>query len=262
VRPRLLLLGGIDPSGGAGLTVDAVVAAMHGCLGLPVVTAWTVQNRHRFDSRSPLPPDQLAAALAAALEDGAVDAVKIGMLGSAATVAFVASALRPLVGRVPIVIDPVLVSTVSGLSASTAMAAAYLEHLLPIASVLLPNHAETAAICGERADAALASGCAAVLAKDGHGEGAIVDDVLWRRDHAARHFRRSRLAVGPVRGTGCALATAVAAQLAGGLPLETACQQAGDWLHLLLQELGPAPVDGLPRLLPLAGAPWVSRTSK
>jgi hydroxymethylpyrimidine/phosphomethylpyrimidine kinase len=142
------------------------------------------------------------------------------------------------------------------------MAAAYLEHLLPIASVLLPNHAETAAICGERADAALASGCAAVLAKDGHGEGAIVDDVLWRRDHAARHFRRSRLAVGPVRGTGCALATAVAAQLAGGLPLETACQQAGDWLHLLLQELGPAPVDGLPRLLPLAGAPWVSRTSK
>jgi hydroxymethylpyrimidine/phosphomethylpyrimidine kinase len=246
-----LLLGGVDPSGGAGLTVDAVVAAIHGCQVLPVVTTWTAQNRHAFRAREPLPPDQVDGALAAALADGPVDAVKIGMLGSPATVAFVASALRPLVGRAPIVVDPVLVSTATGPTASTALAAAYREHLLPITSLLLPNHAETAAICGDRADAALASGCAAVLAKDGHGEGAIVDDVLWRQGVEPRHFPRRRLPVGRVRGTGCVLATAVTAQLAAGFPLDVACQQAGDWLHARLLELGPAPADGLPRVLPL-----------
>jgi len=256
VSPRLLLLGGIDPSGGAGLTVDAVVAALHGCAALPVVTALTVQNRRRFHCREPVPPAWLAAALAAALADGAVDAVKVGMLGGEATVAFVASALQPLVGRVPIVVDPVLVSTADGPAASAAMAAAYREHLLPIASLSLPNHAEAAAIWGGRIAAALASGCDGVLAKDGHGGGAMVDDVLWRRDAEPVHLRRPRLPVGRVRGTGCALATAVAARLAGGATIEDACRRAGDWLHARLQALGPAPADGLPRVLPL-----VTRTS-
>jgi hydroxymethylpyrimidine/phosphomethylpyrimidine kinase len=259
VTPRLLLLGGIDPSGGAGLTVDAVVAARHGCHALPVVTAWTDQNRHGFRARMPLPPAQFRAALAAALADGDLHAVKVGMLGDEAAVAAVTEALEPLVGRVPIVVDPVLVSTAAGPAASAAMADAYREHLLPLASLLLPNHAEATALCGTDVAGALATGCAAVLAKDGHGAGAVVDDVLFRPACEPLHFRRPRLHVGPVRGTGCALATAIAAGLARGVGLAVACRQAGDWLHALLQGLGPAPADGLPRLLPLVGP--FSRTS-
>ncbi len=253
---RLLLLGGVDPSGGAGLTVDAVVAALHGCDVLPVVAAWTVQNRHRFHSREPVPLTWLAAALTAALADGAVDAIKVGMLGDAATVVFVASALRPLSGRVPIVVDPVLVSTADGPAASAALVAACREHLVPIASLVLPNHPEAAALWGGRVETALATGCGAVLAKDGHGDGEVVDDVLWRRDAAPMHCRRPRLPVGRVRGTGCALATAVAAQLARGVPIDVACRGAGEWLHARLRDMGPAPADGLPRVLPL-----VTRTS-
>ncbi len=253
---RLLLLGGVDPSGGAGLTVDVLAAAQHGCHALPVVMACTVQNRHRFHGRQPVPPEQWRAALAAALADGEVHAVKVGMLGCADTVALAAAALEPLRGRVPIVVDPVLVSTASGPAASTAMAAAYRVHLVPIASLLVPNHVEAAAILGDGPAAALAAGCAAVLAKDGHGDGAVVDDTLFRRDGEPVHFRRPRLPVGRVRGTGCALAAAIASLLAGGAPLEVACRRAGDWLHELLQELGPAAADGLPRLLPL-----VRRTS-
>lgn len=253
---RLLLLGGIDPSGGAGLTVDTLVAARHGCHALPVVTAWTVQNRHRFTARLPVPPELWRAALAAALADGEVHAVKVGMLADAGAVALVASALGPLHGQVPIVVDPVLVSTAAGPAASMELAAAYRAHLVPIASLLLPNHAEAAALFGGDATAALAAGCAAVLAKDGHGEGAVVDDTLWRRGGAAVRFGRPRLPVGRVRGTGCALATAVAALLADGAPLATACRQAGDWLHALLRQLGPAAAADVPRLLPL-----VSRTS-
>lgn len=256
MRPRLLLLGGIDPSGGAGLTLDAVVAARFGVHALPVVTAGTAQNRHRFVARYPIPAPQLAATLTAALEDGPVAAVKIGMLGDTATVAFVAAAMRRLPATTPIVVDPVLVSTADGPDACPELAAAYREHLLPVASLLLPNHLEIAALGGDQPDAWRRFGCRAVLQKDGHGDGASAADVLWQRDGAARPFRRPRLPVGRVRGTGCALATAIAARLADGSPLEAACGEAGDWLHERLRELGPAPPDGLPRLLPL-----VSRTS-
>lgn len=261
MTPRLLLFGGVDPSGGAGLTVDAVVAAQHGCLSLPVVTAWTVQNRRAFRERHAPPFERWHAALSAALDDGPVHAVKVGMLGDPAMVPFVAAALRPVLGRAPIVVDPVLVSTAPGPEASAAMAHAYREHLLPLASLLLPNRLEAAALLDGAPAAALATGCGAVLAKDGHGDGEVVDDVLLQRDREPVHFRRARLPVGRVRGTGCALATAIAAQLACGCDLERACRRAGDWLHALLTALGSAPADGLPRPLPLWSPPLSGTSS-
>ncbi|MBL9078136.1 MAG: bifunctional hydroxymethylpyrimidine kinase/phosphomethylpyrimidine kinase [Planctomycetes bacterium] len=248
MTPRLLLLAGVDPSGGAGLTVDAVTAARHGCQPLPVVTALTVQNRHAFTAREAPPAATFAAACAAALADGPVHAVKVGLLGDAAFVAAVAAAVRPLVGTVPIVVDPVLVATAAGPAASAELAAAYRSHLLPLATLLLPNTLELPALGDVAASAA-------VLRKGGHGNGATSADVLVRRGAADVVFARPRLPVGPVRGTGCALATAIAALLAHGLDLETACRRAGDWLHGLLARLGSAPASGLPRLLPLLDGP-------
>lgn len=106
----------------------------------------------------------------------------------------------------------------------------------------------------------LATGCRAVLRKGGHGEGATAGDEL-HTPTALRTFARPRQAVGPVRGTGCALASAIAARLARGESLATACERAGDWLAALLAALGPADAEGLPRPLPLAAAPGLTRTS-
>lgn len=247
---RVLLLGGLDPCGGAGITADATVVAAHGAQPLPIVIALTAQNRHGFQRLDAVPVATWRRALDAALADGEVHAVKVGLLGSPEAVEAVATALQPLRGRAPIVVDPVLSATAGGFDAPAALAAAYRCQLLPLASVLTPNQPEAKAIYGTRPEVALGTGCAFVLEKGGHGDGAFVEDTLhWVRGRTC--FRRKRLPVGRVHGTGCALASALATRLAQGSDVPAACAAAGDWLFGLLQEMGPAPADGLPRPLPL-----------
>lgn len=248
---RVLLLGGLDPSGGAGLTADATVVALHQAWPLPIALALTEQNRRGFRRCQPVPTEQWSRALHAVLDDGPVQAVKIGLIGDAVVLRGVARELAPLRGQVPIVVDPVLSATTGGFTASAELVAAYLELLLPLATVLTPNGPELAALCGGDARRALAAGAKAVLGKGGHGEGAVSEDVLWQADDRLA-FRRERLACGPVRGTGCALAAAIAARLARGTTIAEACRRSGDWLAMLLRTLGPAAADGLPRLLPFA----------
>jgi hydroxymethylpyrimidine/phosphomethylpyrimidine kinase len=164
------------------------------------------------------------------------------------------------------VVEPVLAATAGGYEAPLAVAQAYHERLLPLATLLVPNVAEAAAVYGGDPAVAFAAGCAAVLLKGGHGDGEFADDVLHladlQRDAAAgtHRFRRARLPVGPVHGTGCALASAIGCGLAFGLDLPTACGRAGDWLHTLLAALAEVPGDGLPRPLPFWRAA-VTRTS-
>ncbi len=189
--------------------------------------------------------------LAAACSDGEVRAIKTGLLGSAETIAAIAAALAPFAGCVPIVVDPVLSATSGGLEAGEAQAAAYREHLLPLTTLLTPNLPELEALFGGDANDALRA-VPALLVKGGHGDGERAEDVLLTR--AGEHrFSRPRLAVGPVRGTGCALASAIAARLANGTELPAACREAGDWLASQLQRLGPPPADGLPRPLLRSG---------
>lgn len=259
MTPRLLLLGGLDPCGGAGISADAVTAAHHGVHALPVAVVLTIQNRHGFASLHPVPLGVWQAALAAALADGEVGAVKLGLLGAEA-IPHVAAALRPMRGRVPIVVDPVLSATAGGYAPAGSVAQAYLDHLLPLASVLTPNLAEAAALFGGDARSALATGCRAVLTKGGHGTGDTAVDVLSQTAAAECRFARRRLPIGAVHGTGCALATALACELAHGATIALAAERAGDWLWGQLAALGPAPVDGLPRPLSLADSPSVSRT--
>lgn len=248
--PRVLLLGGIDPSGGAGLTTDATVVAVHHAHPLPVVVALTEQSRRGFKRLHVVPTEQWARALHGVLASETVAAVKVGLIGDPVAVRGVARELAPLRGKVPIVVDPVLSATAGGLVASAELVAAYVELLLPLATVLTPNVPELAELCGGDAKRALAAGAAAVLAKGGHGDGAASEDVLWQGgDRLA--FRRERQACGPVRGTGCALAAAIAARLARGAAPAEACRQAGDWVAALLRALGPPAADGLPRELPI-----------
>jgi hydroxymethylpyrimidine/phosphomethylpyrimidine kinase len=251
VTPRLLLLGGLDPSGGAGITADATVAALHLVEPLPIAVAFTEQNSRGFRRCHAVPFERWAGALRAVLDDGPVHAVKVGLLADAVTVRSVARELGALRGRAAIVVDPVLSSTAGGWRNSDDVAAAYRELLVPLASVLTPNTLELATLCAGDAKRALAAGAGALLHKGGHANGAACEDVLWQGGERIV-FRRDRLACGPVRGTGCALASAIAARLAHGAPLAEACRKAGDWLAALLRALGPAAPDGLPRLLPFA----------
>jgi hydroxymethylpyrimidine/phosphomethylpyrimidine kinase len=244
---RVLLLGGIDPSGGAGLTLDACVVAELGAHPLPVPVVLTAQNRHGFRAAFPVPEPHWRAAFDAACADGALHAVKIGLLGNAATATAVAAALAPLASQVPIVVDPVLSATAGGFTAAADLAAAYREHLAPLAALLTPNLPELATLYAGDLAAALRR-TPAVLVKGGHGGGGDATDLLVTREGEQR-FSRPRLPIGPVRGTGCALAAALAARLAQGHALADACRAAGDWLHARLAALGPPPTEGLPRTL-------------
>lgn len=248
---RVLLLGGIDPSGGAGITADATVVSLHHAAPLPIALTHTEQNRRGFRRCLAVPAEQWGRALHAVLDDGPVHAVKVGLLADAVSVRGVARELTALRGQVPIVVDPVLSATTGGFTAGAEIVAAYAELLLPLASLLTPNAPELSTLCDGDARRALAAGAGAVLVKGGHLEGPTSEDVLWCGEDRLV-FRRERLPCGPVRGTGCALASAIAARLAHGATVAEACRRAGDWLASLLRALGPASGDGLPRALPFA----------
>jgi hydroxymethylpyrimidine/phosphomethylpyrimidine kinase len=183
-----------------------------------------------------------------------IDAVKLGFIGDVHALGRIAELLSLLDPRVPIVVDPVLSATAGGLSERAGLAAAYNEHLVPRAVLVTPNVPELAALAEGDPGALLRAGAAAVLLKGGHGDGPDAVDELFEQSGALHRFARPRREVGPVRGTGCALASAIACHLASGLDVVAAASRAGDWLHGVLARVRPRP-DGLPSLLPLGGEP-------
>lgn len=251
---RVLLLGGIDPSGGAGLTVDAIVVAQHHAEPLPVPLVLTEQSRSGFRRWHAVAPEIWCRAMRGVLDDGPVHAVKVGLIADAAVVRTVARELAIVGPGVPIVVDPVLSATAGGYRADSEVAASYRDHLLARCDLFTPNVPELEAICAGDPARALAAGAGAVLLKGGHGTGARCDDTLCTGCDRIT-FGRERLAVGAVRGTGCALASAIAARLAHGAPLGDACRHAGDWLASVLRTMGGPDVNGRPRNLPLARVP-------
>jgi hydroxymethylpyrimidine/phosphomethylpyrimidine kinase len=231
----ILLVGGVDPSGGAGLVRDVLTAAAFGARPLVVGTAWTEQGAgvHRVEPRD-------AEALLASLRQAMTlrpAAAKIGMLPDAARVAAVVEGLRNFDG--PVVVDPVLASSRGG--ALLRGSATDLLPLLRRATLVTPNAAEAAALSGRpvanldeaaRAARALVElGLAAVLVKGGHlGEAPepVTDTLLAGAElHRLRH---DRVGGGDVRGTGCALATALAVHLGRGATLLEATRAATEWL--------------------------------
>ena len=217
---RVLIIAGSDPSGGAGVARDVETLALHGVVAAIALTAITVQTDAGVSKVHALPPELVAAQIAAALVGG-VDAVKIGLLHRADIVMAVVRALGGI--AVPVVLDPVLRSS-SGVSLLDAAGqAALLRDLIPRVSLVTPNLPEMAALPGCR-DAA------AVLLKGGHGQGQRSVDQLWIGGKLHYEFSRPRHA-GTMRGTGCALASAIACRLARGQDLATACEGAGDWLN-------------------------------
>ncbi|WP_373044061.1 hydroxymethylpyrimidine/phosphomethylpyrimidine kinase [Vulgatibacter sp.] len=242
MTPAVLVVAGLDPSGGAGLLADVEAIRAAGARPLACASAITVQTMSAVRSSHPLPVEQVVAQVEAlAEEEGPIGAVKLGMLGSAA-VARALAALRdhPGLRDAAWVIDPVIRSS-SGAALVDGGAAAY-GPLLAAATVLTPNLAEVAALAGvvepegvEAMEAAgrrlLASGAASVLVKGGHLEGAPVD--LLVEPGGSRAFIGVRRP-GTKRGTGCRLASHLAGRLAAGVGREEAAAEAKGYVFAYL----------------------------
>ncbi|MDX1780819.1 MAG: hydroxymethylpyrimidine/phosphomethylpyrimidine kinase [Thalassovita sp.] len=231
----VLFIGGMDSSGGAGILRDTATAAELAHPARVAVTAVTAQSDTRVGAVHPVPPEVVADQIAIAAE-GALGAVKIGMLGNRATVEAVTRTSPDL----PMVLDPVLASSSGRDLIDAEGLAALLDLLLPRLTLLTPNLPELARLAtalGHAPDAPeaevvatlLARGCGAVLVKGGHGEDPeISEDRLY---HAGRvqPFRASRHRV-HLRGTGCQLASAIAVHLARGASLPDSVAQAKEML--------------------------------
>ena len=232
-RPTVLVFAGADPSGGAGIAADIVAIAAQGAHALPVITALTVQDNDRVFAVEPVAPALLRRQAQALIDKIAIDAVKIGIPGSAANAAVIAqliAQLRLAHPSLPVVLDPVLASGHGDvLSRDDAVLA--LAPLLPVTTVIVPNGPEALALGG--AENLLAQGCQHVLVTGGHGDG---DEVInrWFAGDAARHEWRWPRLPGEFHGSGCTLASAIAARLALGQALPAALDGAQAYCHAAL----------------------------
>jgi hydroxymethylpyrimidine/phosphomethylpyrimidine kinase len=225
----ILIIAGSDPGAGAGLQQDLKTTTLLGAYGLTVVTALTVQNSRGVRAVHPVAPEVVAAQLDAVLEDFPVAAVKVGMLATGAIVKTVAAALRGL-GDVPLVLDPVLAAGTGATLLDEAGVAALKEELFPLTYLLTPNVPEAARLTGldirtsgELAAATVrlqALGPRWVLAKGGHLVQEPVDVLTDGKN--TYHLPGSRLAAPHHHGSGCLLATALAAGLARELSVPEA----------------------------------------
>ena len=233
-RAAVLVIAGSDSSGGAGLARDLKVLADLRCEARCALSAVTAQTDGRLLTVHHIPPQVVRTQIRAALDTGAVGAIKIGMLGNRETVIAVADCLAHEAG-LPLVLDPVLLSSSGGVLLDEAGRREMRARLFPLATLLTPNIPEAATLCGapcaespaaliEQARALLAAGARAVLLKGGHAHGPEATDLLLRAGGEPEWLSSPRLAARR-RGTGCALASAIAASLAGGSSLPDACRE-------------------------------------
>ena len=261
--PSVLTIAGSDSGGGAGIQADLLTFADHGVHGLSAITAITAQNTRAVSAVHVLPAAIIAAQVAAVFDDYHVAAVKLGMLADATVIACVAGLLarhRPA----HVVLDPVMVASSGARLLDPAALEALRDLLLPRATVITPNLPEAELLLGhslaagelpEAAQALRGLGAAAVLLKGGHLPGDPVEDLLATADGTTR-FTHPRLAA-EGHGTGCTLASAIAARLARGEALARACEGACGYVHRALAH-GHSPGLGPVRVL-ARGAGWGAR---
>ena len=240
-----LTIAGSDSGGGAGIQADLKTFAAYKVYGASVITAVTAQNTLGVTASYPLPPEAVAAQLSAVLEDLQQGAIKLGMLGNARIAKAVHAALEQH-PDIPVVLDPVMLST-SGHPLLDAEGVTYMgQYLFPLSAVITPNLPEAQALTGrmltdlhavEEAAKELyrTYGCA-VLIKGGHSTGEPVD-VLF--DGALHRFSGKRIAGKDVHGTGCTLSSAIAAGLARGMELPAAVQTAKQYISRAMEGCFP-----------------------
>jgi hydroxymethylpyrimidine/phosphomethylpyrimidine kinase len=247
--PRILIIAGSDSGGGAGIQADIKTVTMLGGHAMTAITAITAQNTLGVDAVMPVPTEMVLAQIDAVVLDIGVDAVKIGMIGSAETANAVANRLADF--DVPIVFDPVMVATSGGVLADKATVAAF-GRLLRLSTVATPNAAELAALAGApvgssaRRDEAVERvmdgfGCRAVLAKGGDADwgaeqGLVEDRLFYDGGSEEIAWNDTRIDTRHTHGTGCTLASAIAVGLAERRPLPIAVARARTFVRLAMLE--------------------------
>jgi hydroxymethylpyrimidine/phosphomethylpyrimidine kinase len=237
---RVLAIAGSDSSGGAGIQADIKTLSALGVYAMTAVTAVTVQDTLGVHAVHPIPAAIVRDQIACVLGDIGADAIKIGMLGPAETVAAVAAALERY-ASIPLVLDTVMIAKGGATLLNDAAVEALKAHLLPRADLVTPNAPEAARLTDIRVEtqddlaqagqALIAMGARAALVKGGHLSGATVTDALVT-PFEVHFFKTPRIDSRSTHGTGCALSSAVAAGLAQGMTLLDAVARA----HKFVQE--------------------------
>jgi len=241
--PIVMSFAASDPTCGAGLQADLLTIAAHGCHPLTVVTALTVQDTAGVEELLPMDGDWVADQARALLEDMPVAAFKLGMLGSVEAIAAVAEVLSDY-PHTPVVFDPVLASGRGDAFADEDTVTAMIELLLPLTDILTPNSLEARRLAqelghaGKQGDAPLSlpecarrlvgAGAAHVLVTGTHEHSARVVNTLYGSHGPMRHDDWARLP-GSYHGSGCTLASSIAAQLAWGQAMPEAVRAAQEY---------------------------------
>jgi len=239
--PRILSIAGTDPTGGAGIQADLKSITAAGGYGMSAVTALVSQNTRGVRAVHTPPREFLAEQLAAVFEDVAVDAVKIGMLGDADTVAVVTDALAAYGGTIPVVLDPVMVAS-SGDRLLDGNAEQAVRELVHRVDVVTPNLRELAVLTGQKTAQDFESAATqavdlarhfdvTVIVKGGHLTGPVADNAVVHPDGQVHRVPSPRIDTTNTHGTGCSLSSALATRLALGEPVERALAWATRWLH-------------------------------
>lgn len=253
--PTVLSIAGSDSGGGAGIQADLKAFARVGVHGMTAITAITAQNTVEVEAVEAISPRVIVAQVKAVAEDIGVDAVKIGMLGTAETAEAVVEALA-YVGDAPVVVDPVMVSESGAVLLDQGARVALIERLLPLTAVATPNIPEARVLTGlgeeasqqELVRAVVGLGPKAAVVTGGHSEEVV--DLFFEGERVVE-ISGERHPDGAAHGSGCTHSSALAAYLARGEePLEAARKArvvASEAVGAGLRNIGkgPGPVNAL-----------------
>ena len=244
MKGRVLIVAGSDSGGGAGIQADIKAVTAMGGFAATAITALTAQNTEGVHGVVAVEPAFIAQQIEVVLTDIGADALKTGMLHSAEVIATVAASFKKYAPGVPLVVDPVMVAKGGHRLLLSDAEAALRDVLLPMATLLTPNLPEAEVLVGfpvrvetdmKRAAAKLAElGAKAVLMKGGHLEGDRVVDLLLH-DGQIDRFDDARIASRNTHGTGCTLASAIAAGLAQKMSLKDAVVRARNYVRRAIE---------------------------
>lgn len=231
-RPLALTIGGSDPSGGAGIQADIKTFQQFGVYGQSVVTLIAVQNSHGVSDVEYLRGELVEKQLWAVLSDMPPQAAKTGALGEAATVEAVAAMWKRT--SIPLIIDPVMLSSSGAVLMDADAQNIFREQLLPQAFLVTPNTLEARTLTGASDMKGAAKtlheiGAKNVLITGGHLENAATD--LLFTEGQFHEFPAKKLSTSRTHGSGCVFSAAITAQLASGVPLVDAVKRAKHFVH-------------------------------
>jgi hydroxymethylpyrimidine/phosphomethylpyrimidine kinase len=238
--PIALTIAGSDSGGGAGIQADLKAFSALGVFGCSALSSLTAQNTLGVQGVLPIPPEFVQQQIQSVLSDINVGAIKTGMLATADIIAAVAESLNTY-PQIPFVLDPVMVATSGDRLLAENAIHTLIEKLMPLATLITPNLHEAAVLLNvpvatnleqmqTQGEQLLRLGAKAVLMKGGHTDGDNATDLLITVD-GVEAFSAPRLATKNTHGTGCTLASAIAAGLAKKLSLSDSVKQAKDYLH-------------------------------